>query len=106
VATNLVQNAIVHNLPGGGAVRVMTAAGSGAATLVVENTGEPISPGLAATLTEPFQRGTGRIQGAQAGVGLGLAIVQSIVRAHGGTLALDPLPDGGLRATVELPPAT
>jgi two-component system sensor histidine kinase VanS len=38
-----------------------------------------------------------------AGVGLGLAIVSSIVEAHDGTLALDPRPEGGLRVTVRVP---
>ncbi|WP_457252911.1 ATP-binding protein [Pedococcus sp. P5_B7] len=37
------------------------------------------------------------------GAGVGLAIVDSIVRAHDGTLTLSPRPDGGLRTTVELP---
>ncbi|MBE0704438.1 MAG: hypothetical protein IH582_14945, partial [Afipia sp.] len=37
------------------------------------------------------------------GMGLGLAIVQSIVRAHGGRLTLSNRPKGGLRALVALP---
>ena len=55
------------------------------------------------TLTEPFQRGTERIRGDHVGVGLGLAIVASIVRAHDGELTLAPLPTGGLRVVVRLP---
>lgn len=105
VATNLVHNAIVHNLPGGGSVRVDTRTDSGSAILTVENTGPPLSPQVVATLTEPFQRGTGRISGDHAGVGLGLAIVDRIVRAHDGALALTPRPDGGLRVVVRLPAA-
>jgi two-component system sensor histidine kinase VanS len=106
MTTNLVHNAIVHNLPEGGTVRVETAAGPRSVTLAVENTGDRLTPQLVATLAEPFQRGTGRIRADHAGVGLGLAIVKSIVQAHDGTLALAPLTAGGLRVTVELPAAT
>jgi two-component system sensor histidine kinase VanS len=103
LTTNLLHNAIVHNLPEGGSVHVGTIIRGGAATLTVENTGDPLPPGLVSMLTEPFQRGTERIRGDQAGVGLGLAIVKSIVQAHAGTLATLPRPGGGLSVTVELP---
>lgn len=56
-----------------------------------------------ATLTEPFVRGTARIHASQAGAGLGLAIVASIVRAHDGTLDVVARPAGGLGVTVRLP---
>ncbi|WP_328600915.1 sensor histidine kinase [Actinomadura physcomitrii] len=101
---NLVQNAIVHNLPDGGGVTVHTAARPDASVVRVENTGPPLPPELIPTLTEPFQRGTRRIRTDEhAGVGLGLAIVHSIVRAHDGTLDLAPRPAGGLVVTVRLP---
>ncbi|WP_306802719.1 HAMP domain-containing sensor histidine kinase [Streptomyces sp. DH8] len=103
LTTNLVHNAIVHNLPGGGAVRVTTSVRPGAVELAVENTGAPLSPELVSTLTEPFRRGAERLRTHDAGVGLGLAIVETIARAHDGTLALAPRPDGGLRAAVGLP---
>jgi two-component system, OmpR family, sensor histidine kinase VanS len=100
---NLVHNAIVHNLPEGGTVRVDTAVRTGSVALTVENTGDPLSPQLVSTLTEPFQRGVERIHGDHAGVGLGLAIVRSIAKAHDGALSLVPRPGGGLCVTVELP---
>jgi two-component system sensor histidine kinase VanS len=103
MATNLVHNAIVHNLSEHGTVQVDTVARDGWVVLVVENTGDPVSPQLVSTLTEPFQRGTARMRRDHAGVGLGLAIVSSIVEAHDGTLALDPRPEGGLRVTVRVP---
>lgn len=103
VVTNLLHNAVVHNLPEGGTVRVATGTAAGSAELTVENTGEELSPQLVATLVEPFQRGTERTHGDSAGVGLGLAIVERIVHAHDGTLALAPRPGGGLRVVVRLP---
>ncbi|WP_369271219.1 sensor histidine kinase [Streptomyces sp. R11] len=104
MVTNLVQNAIVHNLPAGGTVTVHTEAHGDTSVLRVENTGRPLPPELVPTLTEPFQRGTERVRTDEhAGVGLGLAIVHSVVRAHDGTLDLVPRPAGGLLVTVRLP---
>jgi two-component system sensor histidine kinase VanS len=103
MTTNLVHNAIVHNLPEQGTVWVTTSVRPEAAVLTVENTGEKLAPHLVSTLVEPFQRGTERIRTDHAGVGLGLAIVKSITQAHDGTLTLTPRPAGGLRVTVQLP---
>ncbi|GAB3972931.1 HAMP domain-containing sensor histidine kinase [Actinoallomurus acanthiterrae] len=104
LVTNLVQNAIVHNLPAGGTVTVHTESRHDASVLRVENTGHPVPPELVPTLIEPFQRGTERTRTDEhAGVGLGLAIVHSIVRAHDGTLDLTPRPTGGLLVTIRLP---
>jgi two-component system, OmpR family, sensor histidine kinase VanS len=105
MATNLVHNAVVHNLPEGGSVWVTTSAHAKGAVLTVENTGDKLTPQLVATLGEPFQRGRQRIRADHAGVGLGLAIVKSITRAHDGTLALTPRAAGGLCVTVQLPVA-
>ena len=105
MTTNLVHNAIVHNLPERGTVWVTTSVQPETAVLTVENTGETLAPELVSTLVEPFQRGSERIRTDHAGVGLGLAIVKSITRAHGGTLTLTPRPAGGLRVTVQLPAA-
>jgi two-component system sensor histidine kinase VanS len=105
MATNLVHNAIVHNLPVDGTVHVSTARRPDGVALTVENTGERLSPQLVATLTEPFQRGTQRIRSDQAGVGLGLAIVSRISQAHDGLLTISPRPEGGLRVDARLPAA-
>jgi two-component system sensor histidine kinase VanS len=105
LSTNLVHNAIVHNLPEQGTVWVTTSAQPKSAVLTVENTGEKLTPQSVATLAEPFLRGTERIRADHAGVGLGLAIVKSITQAHEGTLALTPRAAGGLRVTVQLPSA-
>jgi two-component system sensor histidine kinase VanS len=103
MTTNLVHNAIVHNLPEHGTVHVDTAIRPGSAILIVENSGERLTPGVISTLTEPFQRGSQRIRGDHAGVGLGLAIVKSITQAHDGSLTIVPRPDGGIRVTAQLP---
>jgi two-component system sensor histidine kinase VanS len=105
LATNLLHNAIVHNLPARGTVWVTTRVRPQSVQLIVENTGEKLTPQLVSTLVEPFQRGSERIHTDHTGVGLGLAIVKSITEAHDGTLTLTPRPTGGLRVTVELPAA-
>jgi two-component system, OmpR family, sensor histidine kinase VanS len=105
MTTNLVHNAIVHNLPEQGTVWVTTSIQPKSVVLTVENTGERLTPLLISTLVEPFQRGTKRIRTEHAGVGLGLAIVKSITQAHDGTLTLTPRRAGGLRVTVQLPAA-
>ena len=105
MTTNLVHNAIVHNLPEQGTVWVTTSVHPKSVVLTVENTGEKLTPQLVSTLVEPFQRGTERIRTDHAGVGLGLAIVKSITQAHDGTLTLTPRAAGGLRVTVQLPAA-
>jgi two-component system, OmpR family, sensor histidine kinase VanS len=105
LTTNLVHNAIVHNLPEQGTVWVTTSVHPEGATLTVENPGEKLTQELVSTLAEPFQRGAERMRTDHAGVGLGLAIVKSITQAHDGTLTLTPRAAGGLCVTVQLPAA-
>jgi two-component system sensor histidine kinase VanS len=105
LTTNLVHNAIVHNLPEQGTVWVTTSAHPSNVTLTVENTGEELTTQLASTLVEPFQRGTERTRTDDGGVGLGLAIVKSITQAHDGALTLTNRAAGGLCVTVQLPAA-
>src|SRR5205807_2037024 len=97
MSTNLVHNAIVHNLPEHGTVWVTTSVHPKSVVLTVENTGEKLTPQVVDTLAEPFLRDTKRIRTNHAGVGLGLAIVKSITQAHDGTLTLTPRAAGGLR---------
>jgi two-component system sensor histidine kinase VanS len=105
MSTNLVHNAIVHNSPEHGTVWVTTSVDPKGAVLTVENTGENLTPELVGTLSEPFRRGAERVRTDHVGVGLGLAIVESITRAHDGTLTLTPRAAGGLCVTVQLPAA-
>jgi two-component system, OmpR family, sensor histidine kinase VanS len=104
MTTNLVHNAIVHNLPEHGSVWVTTSVHPKSVALTVENTGETLTPQLVATLAEPFRRGSERVRtDHHGGLGLGLAIVKSITQAHDGTVTLTPRPAGGLCVTVQLP---
>jgi two-component system, OmpR family, sensor histidine kinase VanS len=105
LTTNLVHNAIIHNLPAHGSVWVTTTAHPKSVRLTVENTGENLTSQAVTKLVEPFQRGTERVHTDHAGVGLGLAIVKSITQAHGGTLTVIPRANGGLYVTAQLPAA-
>jgi two-component system sensor histidine kinase VanS len=102
LSTNLVHNAIVHNLPEEGTVWITTSADPDGAVLTVENTGENLTSQVVSTLDEPFLRGSARVRSDHAGVGLGLAIAKSIVQAHDGRLTLAPRAGGGLRVTAQL----
>ena len=104
LTTNLVHNAVVHNLAEQGTVWVTTGVQPKSVLLTVENTGEKLTSEseFVSTLAEPFLRGSERIRTDHAGVGLGLAIVKSITQAHGGTLTLTPRAAGGLCVTVQL----
>ncbi|HTF06552.1 MAG TPA: HAMP domain-containing sensor histidine kinase [Asanoa sp.] len=98
LVSNLVDNAVRHNRPGGW-IEVFSGENDGAAVVTVRNTGNPIAPADVQRLFEPFQK----LAKDRGSTGLGLAIVQSIVRAHGGTVAAAPRATGGLAVTVTLP---
>ncbi|WP_216326363.1 sensor histidine kinase [Deinococcus aestuarii] len=99
-ARNLIQNAIDHGSPGS-TVRISCRADDEHARFTVQDAGPGIPEAEIPRLTQPFQRG----QGTQhlGGAGLGLALVQAIVEAHGGRLDLANPPEGGLRAELILP---
>jgi two-component system, OmpR family, sensor histidine kinase VanS len=100
LTTNLLHNAIVHNLPAGGEVWLATTSRPDAVELTVENTGAVLTAAQIATLPEPFLRGKDRQRTDHPGVGLGLAIVRSIATAHDAALTLAPRAGGGLEVTV------
>ncbi|GAA2625818.1 HAMP domain-containing sensor histidine kinase [Streptomyces axinellae] len=103
VALNLVQNAVRYNLREGGWVSVSTEAQPGQAVLVVENTGPVVPAYEVDNLFEPFRRLRTERTGSDKGVGLGLSIVRSVARAHGGTVSAQPRENGGLVMRVALP---
>ncbi|MCX4471350.1 HAMP domain-containing histidine kinase [Micromonospora sp. NBC_01655] len=103
---NLLANAIRHG--DGALVKVTVAASSDRARVRVENTGAQLSPEVVARLTEPFERGDrSRVHddGAHAGTGLGLTLVDSVAALHEGSLHLMPRDGGGLIAELDLPTA-
>jgi two-component system sensor histidine kinase VanS len=104
MAVNLLHNAIVHNVEGGGFVRVSTAMQYSHAVLRIENSGASLDGADLATLLEPFQRGGGRVRTRDhAATGLGLAIVRHIVDAHRGRLRMEARVGGGAVLEVRLP---
>jgi signal transduction histidine kinase len=103
IALNLVQNAVRYNVREDGWVSVSTYAQPGQAVLVVENTGPAVPAYEVDNLFEPFRRLRTERTGSDKGVGLGLSIVRSVARAHGGVAGAQPREDGGLVVRVVLP---
>ncbi|MGW7022015.1 HAMP domain-containing histidine kinase [Streptomyces decoyicus] len=103
IALNLVQNAVRYNVPEDGWVEVSTEPQPGCAVLVVANTGPVVPAYEVENLFEPFRRLRTERTGSDKGVGLGLSIVRSVVRAHDGTITAQPREGGGLVMRVVLP---
>ncbi|MEU7898216.1 HAMP domain-containing sensor histidine kinase [Nonomuraea sp. NPDC049152] len=92
LVTNLVDNAVRYNHPGG-TVGITLSQG----ILTVRNTGPDVPRERCGDLFEPFRRlHTTREQG----TGLGLSIVASIAKAHGADVRANPNPGGGLELVV------
>jgi signal transduction histidine kinase len=101
LVTNLLDNALRHNMMDGGSVEISTRRSAGRAVLAVRNTGPVIADTELELLFQPFQQ-LGR-QRTSSGHGLGLTIVQAIASAHGATLTAVPRPGGGLEFEVTFP---
>lgn len=71
--------------------------------LVVEDDGPGLSDDLKARVFAPFEQGTGSADDASPGSGLGLTLVQELVRLHGGTVVVEDADGGGARFVVRLP---
>lgn len=101
---NLVSNAITYNEPTGWVeVETWPDAMGHRGVLMVRNTGAQVPAESVTTMFEPFKRlGADRLAG-RGGVGLGLAIVRSIVVAHRGQVQARPRQGGGLEVAIELP---
>ena len=104
LAGNLVENSIAHNLPNGW-FSVKTRIVGDKAVLTVANSGPILSPEDLERLFERFYRPDKSRSRKTGGFGLGLSIVKSVATAHGGTVQLAGLPEGGLEVTVTLPAA-
>ncbi|WP_199439348.1 ATP-binding protein [Umezawaea beigongshangensis] len=98
LVVNLLHNAVDHNAPGG---RVEVEIGDDPA-LVVRNSGPDVPADVVDSLFEPFRRHGGERTGDSRNAGLGLSIVDSIVRAHGGSVRAEPREEGGLVVSVSL----
>ncbi|MFH8337901.1 sensor histidine kinase [Streptomyces sp. AM6-12] len=103
IALNLVQNAVRYNVAEAGWVEVDTEIQHGQAVLTVSNTGPVVPAYEIDNLFEPFRRLRTERTGSDKGVGLGLSIVRSVARAHGGHIVARPREGGGLVMRVTLP---
>jgi len=103
LVTNLIDNAVRHNLPGGD-IQVTTGTTSGHAVLSVTNSGQVIPPAEVDRLFQPFQRLGPRPARRDGGHGLGLSIVRAIATAHAAAITAQPRPGGGLAIDVTFPP--
>ncbi|RDS92535.1 heavy metal sensor histidine kinase [Pseudomonas fluorescens] len=100
--SNLLDNALRFT-PAGGQVRVRMVEGARGVTLTVENSGESIPVHVVPRLFDRFYRADpARHEGSSEHAGLGLAITQSIVRAHGGRIFCESAA-GWTRFVIELP---
>jgi signal transduction histidine kinase len=102
---NLIENAIHHNEQSGW-IKVRSEVEGATARLIVENGGPVLDDEVLEILMQPFRRLGPERTGSDAGFGLGLSIVASIARSHGGSVELRPLCGGGLQAAVSLPVAS
>jgi signal transduction histidine kinase len=102
LAANLVSNAIRHNIPRG-RIEVTTRSDAGRALLSVANTGPKIPARELERLFQPFERLAPQPQARSEGIGLGLAIVQSIADAHDAVVTAHAPAAGGLEIEVRFP---
>ena len=98
---NLLDNAVRHT-PAGGRVQVRAGVQGDVLTVVVEDTGPGFDEALLGTAFEPFVRSGGSPDGHREPAGLGLAVVSTIARAHGGRVQAHNRPEGGARVTMEM----
>jgi signal transduction histidine kinase len=99
--SNLVDNAVRHNEPGGW-IRLRTGSSDSGAYLEIANSGPFIPDDAVPSLFEPFRRMAART-GVREGVGLGLSIARSVVTAHRATVTARSQPAGGLDISVVIP---
>lgn len=101
VVANLLDNAIKYTLEGGRVLLEVQPAGAHGARLTITDTGPGIDPAEQNQIWRRLYRGDA--SRSQRGLGLGLSVVKAVVEAHGGTVNVDPGPEGGARFTVQLP---
>jgi signal transduction histidine kinase len=99
LVTNLIDNAVRHNIPGGD-IQITTKASHAGAVLSVTNSGQVIPAAEVDRLFQPFQRLGPRPARRDRGHGLGLSIVRAIATAHAAAVTAQPRPGGGLAIDV------
>jgi len=102
---NLIDNAVKFT-PAGGSIRVLAHLTGRCAEIVVADTGIGIAPEEQARVFDRFFRGSQPGAAHLGGSGLGLSLVEAIVRSHQGTIALESAPDQGTTVRVRLPIAS
>jgi len=102
LVSNLMENAISHNI-GGGYVQIAVGDAPGGAALTVTNTGPRVPSEEIGRLLQPFQRAGPDRAGYAAGLGVGLSVVAAIATAHGAHLNISARQDGGLTVEVFFP---
>jgi signal transduction histidine kinase len=102
LVANLVENAIRYNRAGGW-LSLETQWRGDQAVLTIANSGDAVEPAEVPLLFQRFYRRDRSRNRATGGAGLGLSIVEAVVRAHGGQLEATALANGGLRVTAALP---
>ena len=99
---NLVENAIKYNRPNG-SVTVSVREQNGQAMILVKDTGIGISPENQKKIFDPFFRVDKSRSRAMGGAGLGLALVDSIAKEHGGTVNVLESSETGSTIALMLP---
>ena len=103
ILLNLLSNAVKFTPPGGRITVAAAAAGNGGLTMSVTDTGSGMTPAEIEVALSPF----GQIGGAQnrgeAGTGLGLPLVKSLIELHGGRFEIHSTPGAGTSVSVHFP---
>ena len=102
VLLNLLSNALRHARPDG-EVAVLVEEDADRVVVAVEDDGNGLAPGASERMFERFWRADDSRTGSSGGAGLGLAIAQGLVQAHGGTIWAENRLGGGARVAFTLP---
>ena len=97
--TNLVGNAVQH----ADKVAIEVRRNGNAIEIIIDDNGPGIPKSKRAEAFKPFSRLDPSRNPDSGGVGLGLTIARDIIRGHGGEVALEDSPKGGLRVRLRLP---
>ena len=102
VLVNLLENAARYT-PAGCKIEVSASRRGEQMEIVVADNGSGVPLGSEKRIFEKFYRGPTAASDSRRGVGLGLAICEAIIRAHGGTISARNRPAGGAEFTIRLP---